>query len=159
MQHVLASRAAPLTEHPKALTMDTTRLGGWLLLVAVGLAGSAAFSVVNLVQTFSVFPAVMANGYGGIVGSATAVDLAVLVFTIVAIVRLTGLRRDAPRLTMILLATRPCAIAFVALVALAVDAGILTEGTGGDIFRSGLYAAIWAPYFQKSVRVKLTFVR
>lgn len=125
---------------------DTDKLAGWLFLPALGLVLGVGTGVLSLMN-------VLADS-GGLVEIVLAAGW--IAFVLVVAWFFFRRHRRAPALYIALLTVN------LALTALAFLAAGRTAGhheQNWELFRAVLSAAVWIPYFIKSRRVKMTFVR
>jgi len=148
-------------------------LGGWLVLVAIGLC----ISPLNLVKACSEFTwAFSQANWDNLaqVGSANyhplwapglyleiGGNLALLVFSLLLAVMFFQKRRTVPTFFVVFRISGTLLIAFDYALMQIIPALAATEGSGNPqtLIRDGLYALIWSSYFLKSERVKATFRR
>lgn len=148
-------------------------LGGWLILVQIGLYGSLImllFSIIASIPTFSadVWEVLTSIGseyyhplWGPLIISETIINILMFIFCIYIMVKFYGKKSILPRLMIIFYS--------VSLIIVIVDYILLLqiplarELDGGstirDIVRSILTCAIWSAYFTQSDRVMNTFVK
>lgn len=147
-------------------------LGGWLVLVQIGLWSSLImllFSLVTSVLTIDVevWEAVTSKGseyyhplWGPFMIAEIIINMLLLIFCIYIIVKFYGKKSTLPRL-MIIFYIVNLAIIIVDYI-LVLQIPLLREMDNGDsikeIVRAVLVCAIWTAYFTQSVRVKNTFV-
>lgn len=148
-------------------------IGGWLVLVAIGLVARPVVSVVSLVR---MAPALSAEAWAGLTapgGSAfhplwaplllfeVAANVALAVADVLLAVLFFQRRRAFPRGFIALLVAQ----VVVALVDLAGTAAVPGDGAGSSAAQVRLVvstlvaSAVWIAYLLRSRRVKLTFVR
>ncbi|MBB6609557.1 DUF3857 domain-containing protein [Pontibacter sp. Tf4] len=156
---------------PENYTMgDSRSIGGWLVLVAIGLVGTPfrlVFGILseryfdaavweNILDTSS---GVYSPALAGILTMELVVNVAYLVFSLLLIYLFFQRRSSVPRLMVIFYAAN---FAFIVLDYALISLMGLGTGTGADtakeIAQAFIAAAIWVPYFNLSHRVKATFV-
>jgi Protein of unknown function (DUF2569) len=168
--------AAPLDLAPAAPTpaavapIGPAGIGGWLLLPLLGLIVSPMRVAAESVKTFSPLFQDGVSGFAGVVAANGPLG-ALLVFELAANVALfvyplsilPFFFRRSWRVPTLMIAWY-AAMAVINTVDLlwvtALDSGDFDTAAGGrEVFRSMVGAAIWIPYFIKSVRVRNTFVK
>lgn len=139
-------------------------IGGWLILVCIGIT----LSPIRLLYSFYENPSIV-NGEAWLlmlyaknylsfiyVLLVNIYNIASLLFTILIIVLFYQRRSSIPRLISLLYAASFMGIMIDSYVALQIDPNTVVDTK--EILRSVVAAAIWIPYFNKSNRVKRTFV-
>jgi hypothetical protein len=169
---VLARRRAPGVPPPLPPTEPALAIGGWLLLVAIGLVLRPIGLVTSLIPMLPTF--FDAEIWAVLTGPdpesrnlpvallmlvEIAINTALFVFTALAVILFFTRRREAPRWMIVILGGTA---AFLVLDTIAASA--LADATSnpeeiGQLVGACLVALIWVPYFLVSERVKATFVR
>lgn len=142
------------------------RIGGWLILPAIGLVLTPPQSLWRLYHDFAVqmtdgtFDKVAAlyPNYAGVFAFEALTNLGLLVFLVYVAINFFGRRRRAPKLMVIWY--------LCVLVIECIDAALVSS-LGPDFNTEGvppfvgstIRAAIWIPYFLTSERVRNTFTR
>ena len=134
------------------------RLAGWLALPAVGLFLTVVAAILGFHEAVSDSP----SRFNMAVAPASRFDIAVaavwLTFVLFVAWSFFRRKRRAPILVILLLGINVVITMVTAHASPSAARGVdLTEYSG--LFRASLVAGIWIPYFLKSRRVKLTFVR
>lgn len=149
-------------------------IGGWLILVAIGLVASPVLMVVNLTQ--DVLPAFAGGAWDKLTTAGsphyhplwaplliTEVSCTTLfiLFSLVILVLFFMKKRTLPLLVIIfLLANLAFAIAdYLLSMRIPLVASMPDESTPTQIARQAVSCVIWIPYFLKSKRVRNTFVK
>ena len=149
-------------------------IGGWLILVAIGLVASPVLMVVNLTQ--DVLPAFAGGAWDKLTTAGsphyhplwaplliTEVSCTTLfiLFSLVILVLFFMKKRTLPLLVIIfLLANLAFAIAdYLLSMRIPLVASMPDESTPTQILRQAISCALWIPYFLRSKRVKNTFVK
>ncbi|WFR62329.1 DUF2569 domain-containing protein [Paenibacillus amylolyticus] len=154
--------------------LGVSGLGGWLILVQIGLFLTVIFLAAQLIQfslptmtteTWELLTSEQSDYYhplwGPVIIFETVYNALFLVFGIYTIIALYSKKSIFPRL-MIMFYSVSLAVGIIDyLLLLQIPmARELEDGSSlRDIGRSALACAIWIPYFIKSERVHNTFVR
>ena len=161
------------TAHVEDDTADSLPIGGWLILVAVGLIISPILSLIGII---SLSDLLFANNAAGTLSQAgTEIDplmqkpmgtiflgyfILSFIIDIVLLYLFFTKKRAFPKvMIVVLLVSLLYPFAEYALYSYfsVMDEEAHTQ-LGKDIIRALIYCAIWIPYFLKSERVKQTFV-
>ncbi|CAH1211658.1 hypothetical protein PAECIP111893_03451 [Paenibacillus plantiphilus] len=152
--------------HP--VPLDTSGLGGWLVLVQIGLYASIVLMFKTILDGlemmnseawgfFSEFHVLL----GPLIVFEVVVTILILLFTVFVLIMFYLKKAILPRLMIILFGVS-AAFAFIDLL-WAYQIPLLEELDGGSLIRefvrSLLTCAIWIPYFIRSERVENTFVK
>lgn len=154
--------------------LGVSGLGGWLILVQIGLYTTVIMLLVQLfVFTLPSFGADIWNSltlkdsdlyhplWAPVLLFETAYNICFLGFCIYILFMFYGKKSILPRLMMIFYGAS-LMVTIVDMVLL-YQIPLFREINSGDgfkdLFRATLIAAIWIPYFLKSERVKNTFIR
>lgn len=153
---------------------DLTGLGGWLILVGLGIVGSAAKNAYELLATF--VPLVFSGRWGAMItpgaegynpqlatfAAFEAAALSVLLALNLWVVYLFFARKGAfPKMFVVLLAfSLAFSLADVAAFAyLLPDQNAFDEATVATLAGGVFALAVWGAYMRASRRVRLTFTR
>jgi len=149
-------------------------LGGWLVVVAIGLFATPIRLATFMLQTY---PPIFRNGtwerlttpgpapYHPLWGTVLLGEIVInSVFIVIALYLLFLFFRKSRRFPKIYIGLLISSVLFILVDAIAVGVvvpgqGILDPGTLGEFARSLIAASIWIPYLIVSKRVKNTFVR
>jgi transglutaminase-like putative cysteine protease/heme exporter protein D len=150
----------PVAEH-----VDSTSIGGWLILVAIGLSltplrilielASAENSFFNGATWDSLF-AMKQYGFLVWLSAELAYNIIFIFFTAILVVLFFQRRTSVPLLAKIFYGTSLFVVVADSLAASSL-AGITISENLQDILQSLFAACIWIPYFHYSERVKETF--
>lgn len=158
---------------PRVKDVRAKPIGGWLVIVAIGLVLTPLVLIITLVMEEGFYDAYTwatlwnTEGIQGkpnviLIAMELVINLVRIVFSTVLIVLFFERRSSVPRLMVILYASTLAFIVIDAIFAYAVNGDLYTSvddvETVKDIFTTLVAAAIWIPYFLISDRVKNTFV-
>lgn len=159
---------------PKVKDVNAKPIGGWLILVAIGLVLSPIILMAGLITDDGYFDAytwstlwnteeVNGKAYIVLIAFELIINIVRVVFCVIVIILFFERRSIVPRLMVILYAGTLGFIVFDAIVAYSIDSSVFTSAddyeTTKEIIGSIFRAAIWIPYFMISDRVKHTFVK
>jgi hypothetical protein len=142
-------------------------IGGWLVLVAIGLSLTPLRFVYDMVKTPEFFDHATWSSLWGQWGLFTIFfleyiyNIFYLLFSILLIVLFFNRRSSLPLLISIFYGVTFVATLLDTLVAMNLDQGYTSQEQNEyytELFKRFIVAAIWIPYFQVSERVKETFV-
>jgi hypothetical protein len=149
-------------------------LGGWLILVQIGLYFTIIMLFIQLFQyavpalsaeTWNVLTSKQSEFYhplwGPVLIFETLYNVVLLVFCAYILIVFYGKRSVLPRLMIIFYSASLIIgiIDFIFLYQIPLARELGNEGSIRDIARSAITCAIWIPYFIKSERVHNTFVK
>ncbi len=150
--------------------LDGRSIGGWLILVTIGLVTTPIRFLIGLLNGQYFDAAVWSNildptsgvyspALAGLLTMEVIVNTSYVAFSILLIFLFFNRRSSVPRLMTIFYASNLAFVVFDYVLAslLGVDMGNNTEA-GKEVLKSFVAAAIWVPYFNLSLRVKETFV-
>lgn len=142
-------------------------LGGWLILVAIGVVLSPLRIAIDLFNAPEMYDRQMwANlialkfyGYFAFVLFAHLYSVIILTYAVLILILFIKRRSSLPKLITIFYAANAVMVVTASVVGVSMDPS-MTEAPGyyRDITSAVLAAAIWIPYFNMSSRVKETFV-
>ena len=135
------------------------RLGGWLILVAVGLVFNGIVGVASVIVGVSMLGEVSDAPLDRLFVTMLVVQAGLLAFLIVAAIQFFRRRRQAPALMIALLGIRAVTAGFVAMMANSTGGEGIPDLAARNFLVAMVSAGIWIPYFRVSKRVKATFVR
>lgn len=134
---------------------------GWLILPAVSLILGAIVLTINLITMLAAFFSLVKTGNNILSVNEIIVAIILLVLVLYTATRFFARKSDAPYITILLMVVN----VFLLGPLFAVEfynryfEGFFTSKNLKVLMGCVIYAAIWIPYFLKSKRVKLTFVR
>lgn len=139
------------------------KIGGFLFLPLVGIIVTAASCIFAMTQAFRV----LVVNYGHINSHAKlffilslVIYLAQFLFSVTVLSFFLKKKKALPRLYIVFLLTLIATMAFNVFLLYRLIPGV---NIGYDelvpVFRNGITALIWIPYFMVSTRVKRTFIR
>lgn len=159
---------------PRVKDARAKPIGGWLVIVAIGLVLTPIILLITLVMEDGFYDAYTwatlwnTEGIQGkpsviLIAMELVINLVRIVFSTVLIVLFFERRSSVPRLMVILYASTLIFIVLDAIFAYTINGDLFTSeddyDTAKEIIRSVFRAAIWIPYFLISDRVKKTFVK
>lgn len=147
-------------------------IGGWLILVAIGLCLQPLLLLRTLAQNTKVFTsdtwrALTTPGepayhplWAPLLAAEAVVNVGLLACAVVLLFSFFRKRRGFPRLAVAYMTASLAVVLadFAATSAIPAARAQMTAKDAADIGRSVLGAAVWIPYFLKSRRVAATFV-
>jgi hypothetical protein len=147
-------------------------IGGWLILVAIGLCLQPLLLLRTLSQNIRVFTSdtwriLTTPGepayhplWGPLLLAEAAVNVVLLAVSVALLFQFFRRRRGFPRMAVAYMAASLAVVLadFAATSAIPTARAQMTAKDAADIGRSALSAAVWIPYFLKSRRVAATFV-
>jgi hypothetical protein len=148
-------------------------LGGWLILVGIGLVAGVLRLLVTIVQEFGPLfrdgslEAILTPGsgaYAPLVGSFVVLEIATNLCLVAAYAWLIVLffrrARTFPVLFVWMMVIHPCVIVIDLWIGsiLLEQSMVIDKDTARDLVRGVVAAAIWIPYMRMSRRVRNTFV-
>lgn len=158
---------------PEMTNVRAKPIGGWLILIAIGLILTPILILIDLVGENGFYDAytwsVLWNTEGMqgkpnviLIAIELMINLARIIFAIILIILFFERRSTVPRLMVILFASTAVFIILDAIAAYAINGDVFSteedQATTKEIVQSIIRAAIWIPYFLISKRVKETFV-
>ena len=158
---------------PKGLQKSIPHLGGWLIVVGIGLFAAPLRICVQALGAFlplfqdNTWASISTPGiatYRPILASMIVIELtlnvALILASIVLIVLFFSKRRIFPKLFIwvTLGSLGIIVLDAVAMYILMPERGLLSADTSHEIARSLLVALVWVPYMMVSRRVRATFV-
>ncbi len=158
---------------PEMISAKPQPIGGWLILIAIGLIFTPIVILIGLVEEPGFYDAytwstlwntdgIQGKPYVILVAFELIFNLVRIIFSLIVIVLFFERRSSVPRLMVILFAGTAAFIILDALAAYGINGDIYTSEedyeTAKEIIMSLVRAAIWIPYFLISTRVKETFV-
>jgi transglutaminase-like putative cysteine protease len=161
----------PLPSHARD---NLTGLGGWLILVAIGIVLRPVLILTTIVSTFHTYvnldtwhvltaadSASYQPSYAVIAPAEMVVNIVLLVGTLLLAALFFGRRRAFPRVMIGFLVLQLATTIFEIWATHALTTTSVADHVSRyrDTFQAALAAAIWIPYFLVSRRVKLTFTR
>ncbi len=158
---------------PEIQNVRAKPIGGWLILIAIGLILTPIIILVDLLGENGFYDAYTWStlwNTEGTAGKATVflvalelmINIARIIFALILVILFFERRSTVPRLMVILFASTAAFIILDAIAAYAINGDVYTSEdnyeTAKEIIMSIVRAAIWIPYFLISKRVKETFV-
>lgn len=154
----------PLLQEPSEYEQH---IGGWLMLVLIGLYSSTLVLVGNLLTNnffeVAIWPMLTDTesifyrpGHAWLILFELAYNTGMLVYTVLLIVLFHQRRTSVPRLMVLFYGMNLLFICLDNAVAVMLQ---ITEADFKQIIRAVVAGAIWVPYFIKSDRVKRTFTK
>jgi len=149
-------------------------LGGWLVLVQIGLYGTLLLAVVQLfvyaipsyaADTWTTLTSKDSELYhvlwGPLIAFETVYNIVLIAFCLYILFQFYTKKRMLPRLMIILYAGSLLfgVIDYVLMLQIPVARELDDGSLMRDMVRSALTCLIWIPYFMRSERVQNTFVR
>ncbi|MBD3342378.1 MAG: DUF2569 family protein [Candidatus Lokiarchaeota archaeon] len=133
-------------------------IGGWLVLPAIGLIVMPIVGFGALIMSFSLFPEVVAAGYGDMYAMELVANAGLLVFAIYAATWFFKKKSNAPSVIIRFLWFSIGLSILLLIIEILAKADEFAAETALQLFRDIIAAVIWIPYFSVSKRVKATFV-
>lgn len=135
------------------------RLGGWLILVAIGLVFNGIVWVAAVIVGVSMLSDVSDAPLDRLFVTMLVVQAGLLAFLIVAAIQFFRRHRQAPALMIALLGIRVVTYGFLAMMARSAGGEGIPDLAARNFLVAMVSAGIWIPYFRVSKRVKATFVQ
>jgi hypothetical protein len=162
---VTAGGAVPAARPGFKMVSDLNRIGGWLIMVALGLV-IAPFGCLNAIvsdyQTLSGGVFQNSPSQQSPLGNLVVIEIGINAVIIAALLCLNVLfftkKRAFPGWMIVFLISQLCVTTMFFLAALAVVPSMNGATILATVLRPFLAALIWIPYFRTSKRVKATFV-
>ncbi|WP_440962198.1 DUF2569 domain-containing protein [Paenibacillus nitricinens] len=154
--------------------LGVSGLGGWLILVQIGLYGTIVIQIMQFFQNTSmmfdteVWTALTSNEsefyhplWGATVVFEIVFTLAILIFSVYILINFYGKKSILPRLLIIFYVLVPLVgiIDYILLIQIPLVRELETGKSLRNIIRPVMTSAIWIAYFIKSERVKNTFIK
>jgi transglutaminase-like putative cysteine protease len=152
---------------PHDPTVEGEPIGGWLILIAIGLTLTPFRLIYDLITNPETvngeawLSMLLLERYGLFVFLVLEhiYNIVYLLFSVLVIVLFYQRRSSAPRLISILYGVTCIVTILDTIVSLQIDQSVAAENNFyNDMIKSIIAAAIWIPYFNISTRVKSTFV-
>lgn len=158
--------------HYEPLPLGVSGLGGWLVLVQIGLYGSILLTIFQIINTIPMFNSeswwMLTSPHSPVyhplwvplIIFETIYAFAMIIFCIFILVRFYQKKAIVPRLMIVFYSVSLLCVTIDTLLYLQIPflAELETGNPYKDMIRSAIGSAIWIPYFLKSVRVRNTFV-
>lgn len=142
---------------PQDSTVTPEKIGGWLVLPAIGLILGGILSVVGVVLSLGL-ASDLPSRYQGVFAANLLFDIGLTVFLIYAAIRFFGKRRNAPATMIALMIAGILVNGLLLAINIGADAEPFAIESAKALVKGIIGAAIWIPYFLVSKRVKRTFV-
>ena len=133
-------------------------IGGWLIILAIGLVLGPIKAVVSLIMGISMIqnfaPELLSDARIWITG---VIDVAMIIAAIIVAILFFKKRR----FVVVAIISLMAASIMASIIQLLLGISIFGEASSDDInpvLHAFVFAAIWIPYFLKSKRVKNTFI-
>jgi len=149
-----SSADVPTPENP---TVTLEKIGGWLVLPAIGLVLGGILSVIGILVSLGL-ASDLPSQYQGIFVLNLLFDVGLTVFLIYAAVRFFGKRRNAPTVMIALMIAGIVVNGLLLAINIGADAEPFAIECGKALASGIIGAIIWIPYFVVSKRVKRTFI-
>jgi phosphotransferase system glucose/maltose/N-acetylglucosamine-specific IIC component len=163
----------PCTEpisQPPPVKREPRRIGGWLILPAIGLVASPILGLIGILATIESMTGDkyerltgMYPGYSAYSGLYLVVRVALLAFVVVVAINFFKKRAATPLLMIGLMITQAVCALILFLIGLAVfrtgdELVIVSLLRSNNFIGALLWCLVWIPYLLKSKRVEETFV-
>lgn len=142
---------------PPDVPLVPEKIGGWLILPAIGLVLGCILSVIGIILSFSIASEI-ASKYKGIFAINLLFDIALTVFLFYVAFRFFGKRRNAPAAMISFIIANIIVSGVLLVISIGAEAEPFMLESGKTLGKGIISAAIWIPYFVVSKRVKKTFV-
>jgi hypothetical protein len=167
----LTSKAPPVIYDPLAIDRQLTGIGGWLILLAIGLIGSVFAIAINFVSTWPTYSveswtALTTRGsesyhflWGPYLSWVLLANITLFVLTLLTTVLFFQRRRILPRVYIGYLVFAAIVTVIDVIAEQTLPMADTKSDTARDLVRVIIACGIWIPYMLVSRRVRNTFVR
>ncbi|MCB2055914.1 MAG: DUF2569 domain-containing protein [Geminicoccaceae bacterium] len=133
-------------------------IGGWLILPAIWLVAGLLLGVATLFLSGALVAEMGPTGFGGLLTVLLLLQVVVIALMVQVAYHFFNKSAATPPLFIRLLIIVLCIDGFSIFLGAANGLMELTAAAARDIIVHGIHAAVFIPYFNKSVRVRNTFV-
>lgn len=131
-------------------------IGGWLILPAIGLVLSPILNFFTFISELEILSGGSLYDYETLITFEVIYIALFIIFQIYTAVKFFTKKMDAPQLVILVLIVNIVGLAIIALWIASI--GDLPDEISMGVVRAIIAAAIWIPYFKRSLRVMNTFV-